>query len=134
MGFSTRPVCPAELSDIDFDSANSKGPAIVTAQPYEESPLQFRFLTGENALLGRKMLRDLGAALGPKHGAVVVDRLISDFYEASLQHLTSFGEFQEAFLHQWIGSIVVAKEVGDAGNVVHTTRRHDLIVSALDRS
>lgn len=117
------------LADIDLDSAISKGPAIDMDKRKKESQLRFRRLTGDLTSLTRKMLRTLGAALGSKHGAILVDRLVSDFYESSLQHLSSFVDFQEGFFHQRIGSIVVSQEVCDKDCIVHTWKLSDLFLS-----
>jgi hypothetical protein len=57
------------------------------------------------------MLRVLGKILGIKHGSIVVDAFISDFYEASMEQVPSFGAAHIEWLHEWIGSLVIAKEV-----------------------
>lgn len=118
MNISNRPLHLVVLTDINLDSAIFKGQALGHDER-KESQLQFQILTGDNVLLARKMLRVLGAALGSKHGAIVVDRLISDFYEHGLEQLSKFGDFQEAFFHQWIGSVVVSQEVG---HITHAVR------------
>ena len=61
------------------------------------------------------MLRVLGKALGVKKGAIVVDACVADMYEAASEKGSSFGESHIGWLHEWIGSLVVAKEVGSNG-------------------
>jgi hypothetical protein len=41
----------------------------------------------------------------------VLDALISDFYEASMEQVSSFGAAHIEWLHELIGSLVIAKEV-----------------------
>jgi hypothetical protein len=62
-------------------------------------------------MLSRKMMTVLGKILGIKHGSIVVDAFISDFYEASMEQVPSFGAAHIEWLHEWIGSLVIAKEV-----------------------
>jgi hypothetical protein len=57
------------------------------------------------------MLRALGESLGIKHGAIVVDAFVSDIFEASIGGLSLSGEAYIEWLHEWIGSLAIAKEV-----------------------
>ena len=101
------------LVDISFDISHLLG--VVTdvggIDSKRQSSLLFRHLNKDIGLLVRQMLQTLGMSLGFKRGAIMVDACISDFYEASLEQLSSGGEIHVEFLHQWIGSIVVAEEV-----------------------
>ena len=99
--------------DISFDFSHLQGAVtdVEIINSKRQSSLHFRHLNKDIGLLVRKMLQTLGMSLGFKHGAIMVDACISDFYEATLGQLSSGGEIHVEFLHQWIGSIVVAKEV-----------------------
>ena len=62
------------------------------------------------------ILRSLGRLLGPKYGAIFVDEVISDFIEASFQMPKANINFSSndlflGWLHEWIGSLVVAREI-----------------------
>ena len=81
------------------------------------SIIQLRHLNNiDLSSLGRDILQTLGKLLGPKHGALFVDEIISDFIEASFQMPTSYHSTDDnnsfvGWLHEWIGSLVVAREV-----------------------
>ena len=81
------------------------------------SIIQLRHLNNiDLSSLGRDILQTLGKLLGPKHGAIFVDEIISDFIEASFQMPTSYHSTDDnnsfvGWLHEWIGSLVVAREV-----------------------
>jgi len=64
------------------------------------------------------ILRSLGKLLGPKYGALFVDEIISDFVEATLQMPKTeidnekiSSDLLEGWLHEWVGSLIVAQEV-----------------------
>ena len=101
------------LTDIDFEATNVQG--VVTDMDItiarRRSLLQFRHLSRDVGLLARKMLRTLGGSIGFKRAAIMIDACISDFYEATLKQIASSGDVHAEFLHQWIGSIVVADEI-----------------------
>jgi hypothetical protein len=96
--------------DIDFNSASTRFLA-TPIDMHQGSELHFRWLDSEIAMLSRKMLTVLGKILGIKHGSILVDALISDFYEASMEQVSSFGAAHIEWLHELIGSLVIAKEV-----------------------
>jgi hypothetical protein len=81
------------------------------------SIIQLRYLNNMDlSSLGRDILQTLGKLLGPKHGAIFVDEIISDFIEASFQMPTSYHSTDDnnsyvGWLHEWIGSLIVAREV-----------------------
>jgi hypothetical protein len=77
--------------------------------------LRFRNMNQDNSKLTTAMFRSLGRALGMKRGAVIVDSCIADLYESCLPrvaiHSLLVGNSQIDWLHEWIGSLVVAREV-----------------------
>ena len=110
--------------DVDFDHASSLASITV---PNDRFDIRLRWLgdgSTVNNALARSMLRRLGQALGSKNAAILVDLLISDFYEATLDHsfsTSSVGQAHLEWLHQWIGSLVIVKEVGSLRNTGATS-------------
>lgn len=102
--------------DIDFDGSSSTRVLATPTDIHQASDLQFRWLDSETALLSKNMLVVLGRILGVKHGALIVDAFISDFCEEGMDRVSSFGASHIEWLHNWIGSLVVAKEVSSTGS------------------
>lgn len=83
-----------------------------------KTPIKLRHLDHPDFILLARdsILRSLGRLLGPKHGAIFVDELLSDFMEASFQmpkanaHSSSNDLFA-GWLHEWVGSLIVAREI-----------------------
>jgi hypothetical protein len=107
------------MTDVDFDSAGhllatGTKSVLVVGHP-EIRKVRFRHMNNETTHLARNMIRALGTALGPKHGAVFVDSCIADLFEACVsrvEHRQSMvGKSHGDWLHEWIGSIIVAQEV-----------------------
>jgi hypothetical protein len=99
-----------ELMDIDFESASRQTATLVDSN--QSSELRIRRVNLESERLSREMLRALGKTLGFKKGAIVVDACISDIYEIMTEKQSlSYGDAYIELLHEWIGSLVVAKEV-----------------------
>ena len=83
-----------------------------------KSPIKLRHLDHPDLMVMARdsILRSLGRLLGPKHGAIFVDEVVSDFIEASFQmpKATSHPSANNLFagwLHEWIGSLIVAREI-----------------------
>ena len=83
-----------------------------------KSPIKLRHLDHPDfmVLARDSILRSLGGLLGPKYGAIFVDELLSDFMEASFQMpkantLSSSNDLFAGWLHEWIGSLIVTREV-----------------------
>ena len=83
-----------------------------------KSPIKLRHLDHPDfmVLARDSILRSLGRLLGPKYGAIFVDELLSDFMEASFQMpkanaQSSSNDLFAGWLHEWIGSLIVAREV-----------------------
>jgi hypothetical protein len=76
-----------------------------------------RYMGAEDVNVAKKTVRELGRALGMKYGSLIVDSCIADFYEAFLsrfENTTStsrIGASYSEWLHQWVGCLVVAREV-----------------------
>jgi hypothetical protein len=102
-----------ELTDVDFASASRQSATPVDSN--QSSGLRLRRLNLESERLSREMLRALGKTLGFKKGAIVVDACISDIYEIMMEKQSlSYGDAYIELLHEWIGSLVVAKEVSSS--------------------
>lgn len=105
---------------MDLDSLQSKTGTFVTPifDHNSKSPIRLRHLDHPDfmVLARDSILQSLGRLLGPKFGAIFVDELLSDFMEASFQmpkantHSSSNDLFA-GWLHEWIGSLTVAREV-----------------------
>jgi hypothetical protein len=93
--------------DVDFEPL--KAPTRIDM--HEASEIRFRRLDSEITYLAKEMLRALGESLGIKYGALVVDAFVSDTFEASMGGLSLSGEAYIEWLHEWIGSLAIAKEV-----------------------
>ena len=109
-----------ELFDVDLDSLSGKNGSLVSMviDHRGNSPIKLRYLDHPDSMQSARdsILRSLGKLLGPKYGAIFVDEVISDFMEASFQmpkanNNHSSNEIFVGWLHEWIGSIVVAQEV-----------------------
>lgn len=100
-----------ELGDINIDSCTSRGIINADVDRPTTNILSLQGMDKDGGLLFRRMLRNFGAVIGWKHGSMLVDALLSDFYEKSLEHLGSLDHFQEDFFHQNIGGVVVSIEV-----------------------
>lgn len=73
------------MTDVDFDSAGhllatGTKSVLVVGHP-EIRKVRFRHMNNETTHLARNMIRALGTALGPNHGAVFVDSCIADLFE-----------------------------------------------------
>jgi hypothetical protein len=99
----------SDIMDIDFESVPKRIAVSVIDDPHC-STLKFQRLDSELTSLAREMLRSLGVVLGAKYGAIFVDVVVSDMFEASLQIPTSHDSHVE-WMHEWIGSLTVVKEV-----------------------
>jgi hypothetical protein len=105
------------LTDIDFESASRQTATLVHSN--QSSELRLRRLNLETERLSREMLRALGKTLGFKKGAIVVDACISDIYEIMMEKQSlSYSDAYIELLHEWIGSLVVAKEVSSSLPVI----------------
>lgn len=109
-----------ELFDVNLDSLSAKNGSLVSIvlDHSGKSPIKLRYLDHPELMhLARdSVLRLLGRLLGPKHGAIFVDEVISDFMEAALQMPKANGNPPSSnlfagWLHEWIGSLIVAREV-----------------------
>lgn len=98
------------ITDVDFESSIGKRLLTNHGNGLGESSVAFCRADLESASLINDMLVVFGQTLGGKYGAIFVDNVISDFFEASLRipsHRDSFADW----LHEWIGSLVVARAV-----------------------
>ncbi len=97
-----------ELFGVDLDSLNGK--IIVMDYATAKSPIKLLHLDHPELMVLAKnsILRSLGRLLGPKHGAIFVDEIVSDFLEASFQMPKTNSS---GWLCEWLGSLIVAKEV-----------------------
>lgn len=107
-----------ELFGVDLDSLTNKNGSLVSLviDHKNPSPIKLRHLDHpELMVLARDaILRSLGRLLGPKHGAILVDEIVSDFLEASFQMpkaKNSSNDLVSCWLHEWLGSIIVAREI-----------------------
>ncbi|MGK3742036.1 MAG: hypothetical protein ACI90V_008890 [Bacillariaceae sp.] len=126
-----------ELLDVELDSVNDRrtlAPVVLADGIHHQassSIIQLRYLNNMDlSSLGRDILQTLGKLLGPKHGAIFVDEIISDFIQASFQMPTSYHSTEDnnsyvGWLHQWMGSLIVAREVllGSFSNSTTTTEQ-----------
>ena len=101
--------------DMDIESTKATPAAMIISHPSSLPTLDFRYLQGANLELAKGMLRLLGKALGMKQSTIFVDSIIADLYEECLSRvdnqLNLTGKSQVQWLHQWIGSLVLAREV-----------------------
>ena len=111
---------PLELFDVDLNSLSGKSEELVSLaiDHRSNSSIKLRYLDHPDFFfLARiNILRSLGKLLGPKHGAIFVDEVISDFMEARLQipkenKNPSSDDSFIGWLHEWIGSLIIAQEV-----------------------
>ena len=105
---------------MDLDSlSNKNGSLVTTVFDYNsKSPIKLRHLDHPDLMVMARdsILRSLGKLLGPKYGAIFVDEILSDFMEASFQMPkantnSSSNDLVAGWLHEWIGSLIVAREV-----------------------
>lgn len=114
----------AVLFDVDFDSIQY-APRVETTDSWnvwQPDRCRFRFMVDDTALSSRDMVQLLGAALGQKGSCSFVDACVANVLEACMTTThTSFGPRQVDWLHQWVGSIIVADEVSKL-NVIHRSK------------
>ena len=101
--------------DIGLESTSGSTATTIVSSSDRNSTasasLKFRYLNTETESAASSLLQMLGTCLGHKHGAIVVDGLIADMFESfdtTQQRLA----FTMEWMHQWIGSLVVANKVG----------------------
>lgn len=106
--------CLAVLFDVDFDSIQY-APRVETSDSWsvwQPDRCRFRFMTDEMATSARDMVHSLGVALGQKGASSYVDACVANVLEACIATTHALeGPRQVNWLHEWIGSIVLANEV-----------------------
>ena len=129
----TRCKLDVELFDVDLDSLSGNNRNMMTVIEEDNtnndnmvsvSRIKLRYLDHPDLMcLARDtILRALGELLGPKYGAIFVDEVISDFMEASFQipktdiinngnGINHSDDLYIGWLHDWLGSLIVAREV-----------------------
>jgi hypothetical protein len=100
------------ITDVDFESRIGTRLGANQGDGLGESCVLVRRPDSESAALVNDMLEVFGQTLGAKYGAIFVDRVISDFFEASLRIPSQPDSFAD-WLHEWMGSLVVARVVLD---------------------
>jgi hypothetical protein len=128
---------------VDLDSLSGKNGNLVSLviDHRGNGQIKLRYLDHPDSMYAARdsILRSLGKLLGPKHGAIFVDEVISDFMEASFQMPKansnhSSNDMFVSWLHEWIGSIVVAQEVlMGSFSVTETTASTSTQPDQLDR-
>jgi hypothetical protein len=121
------------MADPDFKAiANRK--LVTTNMTDDVGPdIILRWLNSELSSLAFEMLEAFGRALGVKYGALFVDGVISDLSEASL-HMPSNPDSIAEWMHEWIGSLIVARVVLHGAFCLDDsrkspTRRHRILES-----
>ena len=102
---------------MDFDSIQY-APRVSTMDELWNVPdrSRFRWMRDETATSARHMVRLLGDAVGHKGASALVDACIADVLEActAVSHSRS-GPRQVDWLHEWIGFVIIAREVSFMG-------------------
>ena len=93
----SRPLPVLGVSGRDLSSVYCKG---------HHSKLPIQRLTLDNAKLAGDVIESFGVALGEKHGAMVVDGLLSDVFEGWACATPNL-----LLLKEWAGTIFVATKV-----------------------
>ena len=93
-----------------MESPNNRTFSATVLNDPSTSNVRLRRLDPELTSLAREMIRTLGGSLGAKHGAILIDGIISDFFEASF-NMPSRPDAYVEWLHEWLGSLVVAREL-----------------------
>jgi len=99
------------LGDVDLESCIPGSVENVANGRESITHLRLRHMGKDTGVLFRSMLRHLGATIGWKHGSRLVDALLSDFCESSFKHLARSEYFEENFIHENVGALVVCNEV-----------------------
>lgn len=108
--------------DVDFSEARTVAVLAMLDDNGEHATrpngLKLRYMDDEETSdAASNCLRKLGKALGPKHAALVVDATVADLYEACVTrieeggHQALIGPGQIEWLHEWMGSLIFAKDV-----------------------
>ena len=101
----------SELLDIDFGNASRQSEYAIPVNVNPSLEIRYRWLDDEGVSLSKEMLRSLGMALGTKRGSIMVDCCIANFYEANMHQMPLVADAYLEWLHGWIGSLALAKEV-----------------------
>jgi hypothetical protein len=99
-----------EIMDVDVESVFKRAFSATVLNDPSTSNIKCRRLDPELSSVFREMIRTLGFALGAKHGAILVDAVVSDFFEASF-HLPKRSDAFLEWVHEWLGSLLVAREL-----------------------
>lgn len=99
-----------EIGDVNLESVASTKLASPIDDAMEGSAIEFRHLNLESTALFREILHVFGNSLGARYAAIFVDSVLADLIEAS-QKMPSGVDSLIEWLHEWIGSLVVVREV-----------------------
>jgi hypothetical protein len=96
--------------DVDLQLSGCERLPSVVIKDTNESALGLQWLDLELTSLARDMIRALGDSQGPKYAAISIDAIISDFFDSSV-HVPSHASAYLEWLHEHVGSLVVAREL-----------------------
>ena len=104
---------------MDFESIQFS-PAVVSvlSEGGSRAPdgYRARFASEETALCTRRMVQSLGLSLGSKRVSQFVDALMADLFQSAVHRVESghslYNASHAVWLHEWVGSAILAREVG----------------------
>ncbi|KAG7347866.1 hypothetical protein IV203_016571 [Nitzschia inconspicua] len=100
----------SQLMDVDLEASGRARNISGVFEDLTNSAVGSRRMDPSLASLARTTIQALGESLGPKHAALFIDAVVSNFYEG-VSHVPSSTHTHLAWLHEWIGSVVVAREL-----------------------
>jgi hypothetical protein len=99
-----------ELMNVDLQPSIGVRMPPVIVNDTNKSTLRLQRLDLELASLAKDMIRVLGESQGPKYAAISIDTILSDFFEATSSAPSAASAYL-AWLHDWVGGLVVAREL-----------------------
>lgn len=96
--------------DIDFEDSEKLRKPTAVVRDLNNSALKYRRMDSDLAESAKNMIRTIGESQGPKQAALSIDAILSNFFEAESDVPSHFSA-RVTWLHEWTGSLVVAREI-----------------------